>query len=265
MNGWLFRSLVTFYPKAWRERYSGEVGDLSAELLAAGETTRPRLALELAGSALAERVRSLHRGRSMAVLSGSAALVVVVVAAFLATNAFGLGGAASPSMTPVRWVPVAYRDAQVSFPPSFETVTATPLRPGNSVPLSLDASSVASGGVCVGHRGFGTTEVCLLPMRQLPSAHAGEKPAILNGVSVYLGRNGDYYVPSLGVEVTASGPLARRIVDTLSRSRLLAAGCMPAKPHGGVHCLGAAMVISIEVAPPAPSRETAVRACGDCF
>ena len=40
MNSWLFRSLVALYPKAWRERYSKEVGDLSAELLAAGETTR---------------------------------------------------------------------------------------------------------------------------------------------------------------------------------------------------------------------------------
>jgi hypothetical protein len=238
MSSWLFRSLVVLYPKAWRERYSKEVGDLSAELLAVGETTRLHLALELARSALAERVRSLHRGRSMAVLSGSAALVVVVVATFLVTNGFGLGGAASPRMTPVGWVPVAYRGAQVSFPPSFETVTATPPRPGDIVPLTLDASSVASGGVCVGPRGFGTTEVCLLPMRQVPSPYASEKPAILNGVPVYLAPNGDYYVPSLGVEVTASGPLARRIVDTLTRSRLPTTGCMHAKPQGGSRRFG---------------------------
>ena len=208
MNSWLFRSLVVLYPKAWRERYSKEVGDLSAELLAAGETTRLRLALELARSVLAERVRSLHRGRSMVVLSGSAALVVVVVATFLATNSFGFGGPSSPRMAPVGWVPVAYRDAQVSFPPSFETVTDNPPPLGGGVvPAELDASSVASGGVCVGPLGFGTTEVCLLPMRQVPSAYASEKPAILNGVQVYPGPNGDYYVPSLGVEVTASGPL----------------------------------------------------------
>jgi hypothetical protein len=96
MNSWPFRSLVVLYQKAWRDRYSKEVGDLSAELLEAGETTRLRLALELVASVLAERVRSLRRGRSMAVLSGSAALVVVVVAAFLATNGFGLGGPSSP-------------------------------------------------------------------------------------------------------------------------------------------------------------------------
>jgi hypothetical protein len=118
MNSWPFRSLVALYQKAWRDRYSKEVGDLSAELLEAGETTRLRLALELVASVLAERVRSLRRGRSMAVLSGSAALVVVVVAAFLATNGFGLGGPSSPRVTPTGWVPVAYRAAQVSVPPS---------------------------------------------------------------------------------------------------------------------------------------------------
>ena len=40
MNSWLFRSLVALYPKSWRERYSRELGDLSAELLAAGESRR---------------------------------------------------------------------------------------------------------------------------------------------------------------------------------------------------------------------------------
>ena len=115
MNSWLFRSLVVLYPKAWRERYSKEVGDLSAELLEAGETTRLHLALELARSVLTERVRSLHRGRFMVVLSGSAALVVVVVAAFLATNGFGLGGATSPGMTPTGWVPVAYPRRRYRF------------------------------------------------------------------------------------------------------------------------------------------------------
>ena len=52
-------------PKAWRERYSKEVGDLSTELLEAGETTRLHLTVELARSALVERVRSLHRAASL--------------------------------------------------------------------------------------------------------------------------------------------------------------------------------------------------------
>jgi hypothetical protein len=111
------------YPRAWRERYSEEVTDLSAELLAAGEVSRSRLALELTTSALAERARSWNRTRTLAVLLGSAALIVVV-AALLATNTFGLGGSTSPRVTPVGWDSVSYRDAQVSFPPSFDTITA---------------------------------------------------------------------------------------------------------------------------------------------
>ncbi len=259
MNSWLFRSLVALYPKAWRERYNKEVGDLSAELLAAGETTRLRLALELGRSALAERVRSLHRGRFMVVLSGSAALVVVV-ATFLATNAFGLGGAASPGMTPTGWVPVAYRDAQVSFPPSFAMGTS---QPGGGWSIMVNATPETSGGVCLGPLGIGGTDVCLLPLRQVPSPYASEKPATLNGVPVYLGPSGDYYVPSLGVEVTTFGPLARRIVDTLTRSRLPTTGCMHAKPQGGSRCSGETMAISVEGTPPLP-RETAVVACGNC-
>jgi hypothetical protein len=230
MNSWLFRSLVVLYPKAWRERYSKEVEDLSAELLAAGETTRLHLALELARSVLAERVRSLHRGRFMVVLSGSAALVVVVVATFLATNGFGFGGAASPRMTPTGWVPVAYRAAQVSVPPSAVFISR---EAGGIGYKMLVFTSETSGGVCLGSAGTRGTYVCLLPLRQVPSAYASEKPAILGGVPVYLGPNGDYYVPSLGVEITAIGPLAHSIVDTLARNRLPTAGCRHANPQRG--------------------------------
>src|ERR1039458_4782834 len=153
MNSWLFRSLVALYPKAWRERYSKEVGDLSAELLAAGEVTRLRLVLELLGSAFAERVRSLHRSRFALVLSGSAALVVVMVVAFLATNGFGLGGSTSPRVTRVGWGSVGYRDAQVSFPPSFEIDTPITIPgKGAAIQVMFEASSPASCGVYANDR-----------------------------------------------------------------------------------------------------------------
>jgi hypothetical protein len=204
------------YPKTWRERYSEELTDLSAELLAAGEVSRSRLALELATAALAERARSWNRTRTLAVLLGSAALIVVV-AALLATNTIGLGGSTSARVTPVGWDSVSYRGAQVSFPPSFETVTS---QPGGIVSVMLDPPVMTSGSVCVGPLGTRGTEVCLLPLRQVPPAYVGEKPTVINGVPVYLGPNGDYYVPSLHVEVTASGPMAHRIVDTLTRNRI---------------------------------------------
>ena len=126
MKSWPFRCLAKLYPKAWRERYADEVNDLSAELLAAHEVTRPRLALELVRSGFAERLHSLNRARFVAALSASAAVVVLLVAALLATNGFGLGATTSPRVTPVGWDSVGYRDAQVSFPPSFETVTSMP-------------------------------------------------------------------------------------------------------------------------------------------
>jgi hypothetical protein len=243
MNSWLFRSLVALYPKAWRERYSKEVGDLSAELLEAGETTRLHLALELARSALVERVRSLHRGRFIAVLSGSAALVVVLVATFLVTNGFGVGGAASPRMRPTGWGWARYRGAQVSFPPSFETVTS---QPGGASEILFYAPVLTSGSVCVGPPG---TDVCLLPLRQVPSPYASERPAILNGVPVYLGPNGAYYVPSLGVEITASGPLARRIVDTMTRNPQ--PGCIHPNPHRACIMGSGTVTSTIEVTTPA--------------
>jgi hypothetical protein len=241
------------------------VGDLSAELLVAGEVTQFGLVLELVASALAERVRSLNRARLAIVLSGSAALVVVVVASFLVTNGFGLGGATSPRMTPTGWVPVAYRAAQVSVPPSAVFIGT---EAGGIGSMMLVATPETSGGVCLGSAGTRGTEVCLLPMRQVPSAYATERPAILNDVPVYLGPNGDYYVPSLGVAIMAIGPLARRIVDTLTRNRLPTAGCRHANPQRGAYrpssgSLLITGVATVDATPPVLGRVMAVVACGN--
>ena len=104
-------------------------------------------------------------------------------------------------------------------------------------------------------------------MRQVPSAYASEKPAILNGVQVYPGPNGDYYVPSLGVEVTASGPLARRIVDTLNRNGLPTAGCTRGSSQRGFRPSSGSLlttaVITADATPPVLSRVIAVVACGN--
>jgi hypothetical protein len=69
--------------------------------------------------------------------------------------------------------------------------------------------------------------------------YANEKPAVINGVPVYLGPNGltfvAVYTPSLGVVVLGDGPMARRLVDTLTRSPrsvALAPGPAPAIPSG---------------------------------
>jgi hypothetical protein len=227
MKSWPFRCLAKLYPKAWRERYADEVNDLSAELLAAHEVTRPRLALELVRSGFAERLHSLNRARFVAALSASAAVVVLLVAALLATNGFGLGATTSPRVTPVGWDSMGYRDAQLSFPPSFETVTSMP---GGIFSVDVPSWSFASGETCVGpSRG---TVVCVLPLGQVSPAYTGEQPTVINGVTVYRDGKGDYYAPSLHVEVTASGPMAHRIVDTLTRNRI--PGCAHALSCGSI-------------------------------
>ena len=83
-----------------------------------------------------------------------------------------------------------------------------------------------------------------------------------------VGPNGDYYVPSLGVKVTAIGPLARRIVDTLTHSSLLATGCMSAKPQRGLHrpISGAVLitaVVTVDATHHILSRVIEVVACGN--
>ena len=74
--------------------------------------------------------------------------------------------------------------------------------------------------------------MCLLPLGQVPPAYIGEQPTVLNGVAVYHGTKGDYYAPSLHVEVTASGPMAQQIVDTLTRNRI--PGCAHALSCGSI-------------------------------
>jgi hypothetical protein len=68
-----------------------------------------------------------------------------------------------------------------------------------------------------------------------PTPYRSWKPVNLNGVAVYeVPSYGpepvlDYYAPSIGVEVIATGPLARRIAHTLARSpRLVALASGPA-------------------------------------
>ena len=80
--------------------------------------------------------------------------------------------------------------------------------------------AAASGETCVAPLRGTVFLVCILPLRQVPPAYTGEQPTVLNGVTVYHGAKGDYYAPSLHVEVTASGPMAQQIVDTLTRNRI---------------------------------------------
>ena len=91
MSRWPVRRLVTLYPRAWRERYGDEVGDLTDELIREGKTTRLRAGLDLAGGAVIERSRALTR--SPAAGLGGAAVITAAAGIGLAVARARDGGA----------------------------------------------------------------------------------------------------------------------------------------------------------------------------
>ena len=92
MYGWPVRRLVALYPRAWRDRYGGEVGDLTDELIREGQTTRLRAGLDLAGGAAIEHARAL--ARSPAAGLGCAAAITAAAGIGLAVSHARDGGAA---------------------------------------------------------------------------------------------------------------------------------------------------------------------------
>ena len=143
--------------------------------------------------------------------------------------------------TPKGWVPVDYGDAQVSVPASLYVYypgwTDCGLR-GNALYLGpATPSAIGCGAPSANPRA--TTRVFLRHIDGDPTPYRSEKPVNLNGVAVYeVPSYGpepvlDDYAPSIGVEVTATGPLARQIVNTLTRSPrvvVLASGSVPTVP-----------------------------------
>ncbi|MGA2806137.1 MAG: hypothetical protein ABSF89_17420 [Acidimicrobiales bacterium] len=128
--------------------------------------------------------------------------------------------------TPAGWIPVAFGDAQVSVPPSWWVLyNSSACTTGSPVG---DVYVNPSGGFCSA-KGTpkGKTAVTLMPLNdkeyQPPSAYGQRQ--VINGIAVYelysfvpTPSGGTYLVPSLGVEIEAEGPLANRVVNTLTRS-----------------------------------------------
>jgi len=147
------------------------------------------------------------------------------------------------SATPGGWVPVAYGNAQISVPSTWwvlynSSVCVTGSQVG-------DVYVNPSGGFCSA-RGTpkGKTAVALMPLSeneyQPPSAYGQRQ--VINGITVYelysfalTTSGGTYLVPSFGVEIEAEGPLANRVMHTLTRSPravVLASGPVPAVQYG---------------------------------
>ncbi len=139
------------------------------------------------------------------------------------------------SATPTGWVPIAYGDAQVSVPSSFsafylDSQCLSILRPGTVFVGGGPMPSDCNPADFVIQKS--ATLVHIHRLTRWSDSWTGETPMRLNGLLVYLGIGTDpfiggygspshlydYIVPSLDAEVLVVGPLAHRIIDTLSRS-----------------------------------------------
>jgi hypothetical protein len=88
--------LMMLYPRDWRDRYGAEVLRLTRELIAAGETTSARAAVNLACAAVTERWRALGNSWRPA-MAMTAAVLLAVVGSFYAA---GHARHASPASAP---------------------------------------------------------------------------------------------------------------------------------------------------------------------
>jgi hypothetical protein len=145
------------------------------------------------------------------------------------------------SATPAGWVPVAFGDSQISVPEPLQ-----PRRSEDRFIVLYGAGQYCSsvplkGTLYVGsplpESGCSRTVVALVPLPHGPRNYLKNSPSHVNGVPVYLATDAGavitWYVPSLSVELTARGPLAERVLHTLTRSPLdvvLAPGPAPTVP-----------------------------------
>ncbi|HET9971047.1 MAG TPA: hypothetical protein VFQ68_22605 [Streptosporangiaceae bacterium] len=79
--------LMMLYPRAWRDRYGAEVLRLTRELIAAGETTPARAAVNLACAAVVERCRALGHSWRPAIAVSVAALLALAAGLSVTSHA----------------------------------------------------------------------------------------------------------------------------------------------------------------------------------
>lgn len=128
------------------------------------------------------------------------------------------------SGVPDGWAPVPYRRAQLSVPGSWLVQSPRQFSCG---PRS--GGMIFAGGRPVVPEGAGCGLTASLawirPAGHIPPGISHRRPAaVIRGIPVYRlpGGHGSvaYLVPELGVRAGARGPLARRVLDTLTRSPL---------------------------------------------
>jgi hypothetical protein len=132
--------------------------------------------------------------------------------------------AADPAVTPKGWAPVAYGAAQISVPASW--LVTSMLECGRRIPGYVVTGNAATNLIARNPRCRQTPNRAAILLEPGRRKKPGRSPDEINGIGVmpvYLvipsqPQPVSYYVSSLHALVTASGPLAKRIIATLTRS-----------------------------------------------
>lgn len=122
------------------------------------------------------------------------------------------------------WAPVPYRDAQLSVPGSWLVETPQPVGCGGGAYGMIFAGArpeISEGAGC----GLPASLAWIVPAGHIPPGIRHRKPtAVIHGIPVYRLHSAKgsvlYLVPELKVRVGARGPIARRVLATLTRSPL---------------------------------------------
>ena len=190
---------------ARRARGGGRAGRIAAAAVAIIAAA----VLASAGSALASRGAGPAASR---------------VAAGISRSEPGDGLLTGGSAAPAGWAPVPYRRAQLSVPGSWLVQNPQQFSCG---PRSAGMIFAGGGPVVPKGAGCGLTAslAWIRPAGRIPLGIRHRKPAaVIHGIPVYRLPGGPgsvrYLVPELGVRAGARGPLARRVLATLTRSPL---------------------------------------------
>ena len=178
------------------------------------------------------RVRLRRRWTAAALSAVAMAAAIALPLTLLSSGPAGSGGPVSPragvpltdtAATPSGWVPVAYGDAQISVPADWNVATRPVCgRVGLGGYVILGRASTRLG-VRNPRCRQAPNMVAILPLPR-SSTSVVRPTGMINGIAVarvpsargYI----SYLVPRLHARVTARGPLAGRVLATLTRSPL---------------------------------------------
>jgi hypothetical protein len=178
--------------------------------------------------------------RALAMVVIAVALTVFTSSQTFATTTVPTTAEALPAVdlaaTPAGWVPVPFGNAQISVPATWWVLYDSPPCPTGSPTGEVFVNPPPGLFACPLETAPGpSTTVSFGPPRS-PLSNVLGHPEVINGILVYpypTGPQSSYLVPSLSVEITVDGPLAQRVLHTLTwspRSVVLAPGSSPAIP-----------------------------------